>query len=230
MIAASAFAALRQALSQPLRRLVFKALGLTVLLLVGLWVALTQGFGWLLRTYPISVDYPVVDGFVWFMAGAGLLVALLYLLPAITALVGGFFADDAAEVVERSDFPADPPGKPLPAGRAVLYGIRFAGLALLVNLLALTLVFVPGVNLVAFFAANAYLLGREYFEMAAARFMPVAEAGRQRRENRATVLAAGAVVACLVLVPVVNLAVPIFATALMVHLHKRIARRRLAPL
>lgn len=223
MIARSTLAALRQVLSPPLRRLVLRALGLTIVILVLVWVGLTNGFGWLLRTYPLSVDYPVLDGFVYFMAGAGLLVALVYLVPVTTALVGGFYADDAAAIVERTDFPADPPGTPLPTGRSVLYGLRFAAFALVVNLAALTLFFIPVVNVAAFFAANAYLLSREYFEMAAARYMPIAAAAELRRENRATVLAAGAVLAGLVLVPVLNLAVPVFATALMIHVHKRIA-------
>lgn len=223
MILRSTLAALRQVLSPPLRRLVLRSLGLTVVLLVLLWVGLTNGFGYLLRTHPLSVDYPLLDSFVQVLAGAGLLVALLYLLPAVSALVGGFYADDAAAIVEATDFPGDPPGTALPTGRSVLYGLRFAGFALLVNLLALTLIFVPVVNVAAFFAANAYLLGREYFEMAAARFRPMADAARLRREHRGTVLAAGAVLAGLVLVPILNLTVPIFATALMVHVHKRIA-------
>src|ERR671920_342504 len=40
--------------------------------------------------------------------------------------------DDAAELVERADFPGEAPGRALPAGRSLLYGARFAGLALLV--------------------------------------------------------------------------------------------------
>ena len=90
-----------------------------------------------------------------------------------------------AEIVERTDFPSDPPGEPLSVGRALLYGLRFAGLSLLVNLAALTLIFIPVVNIVAFFAANAYLLGREYFELAAGRFRPMPEAARMRTEHRA---------------------------------------------
>ena len=139
--------------------------------------------------------------------------------------MAGYFLDDAAEIVERSDFPGEPVGTPLSLGRSLAYGLRFAGLALLVNLAALTLFFIPGINAAAFFAANAYLLGREYFEMAAARFRPLPDAARMRRENRAEVLGAGALRAGLMLVPVVNLATPLVGIALMVHLHKRIAAR-----
>ena len=225
MIVQSVLAACRQVLSPPLRRIVVRSLALTLLLLLVIWGLLTKLFGWLLSAHPISLDYPVVDGFVYFMAGAGLLIALLYLLPAVSALVGGFFLDDAAAIVEATDFPVDRPGVPMPVGRALIYGARFAGVAALVNLAALTLFFIPVVNVGAFFVANAYLFGREYFEMAAARFMPVAEAVRFRRENRPAVLAAGAVLAGLMLIPILNLITPVFGIALMVHLHKRIAGR-----
>ena len=53
------------------------------------------------------------------------------------------------------------------------------------------------------------------------------EAARMRREHRGTVLAAGALMAGVVLVPVVNLLTPLFGVALMVHLHKRLSRRAL---
>lgn len=226
----SAFAALRQILSPELRGLFWRSLGLTLLLLGLLWYGMTRALGWLVAAHPVSASYPFLDTLLVFLAGAGLLVGLLYVLPVTSALVAGFFLDDAALAVERADFPADPPGRPLSLGTSVAYGLRFAALALLVNLAALTLIFIPGVNVFAFFAANAYLLSREYFEMAAGRFHPLADARRLRRENRATVLAGGALLAGLMLVPVVNLTIPLFGIAFMVHLHKRIARRRLPAL
>jgi CysZ protein len=51
---------------------------------------------------------------------------------------------------------------------------------------------------------------------------------RLRMEHRGVVLAAGAVLAALLLVPVLNLVTPIFGAAMMVHLHKRLMARRLA--
>ena len=86
----------------------------------------------------------------------------------------------------------------------------------------------PGVNVAAFFialTANAYLLGREYFEMAAVRFSSPSDAARLRRAHGPAVFGAGILVALLLLVPIVNLATPLFAIALMVHLHKRVMRR-----
>jgi CysZ protein len=225
MLIRAIVAALRQVLSPPLRRILWRSLGLTLLLILVVWGLLTKGVGALLAAHPISTDYPVIDGFVYFLTGAGLFVALAYIMPAISALVAGFFLDDAALVVETTDFPRETPGQALSVGRSIGYGLRFAGLALFVNFCALVLFFIPGLNLIAFFAANAYLFGREYFEMAAARFVPGGGAARLREQNSGLVLAAGAVMAAFVLIPVVNLATPLFGIALMVHLNKAIAAR-----
>ncbi len=65
----------------------------------------------------------------------------------------------------------------------------------------------------AFFLANTYLLGREYFELAAARFRPLPEAGAMRRHHSATVMLAGALLAGLMVIPVVNLITPLFGIA-----------------
>ncbi|QFU14880.1 sulfate transporter family protein [Microvirga thermotolerans] len=228
MLIASVVAAARDVLSPPLRRVLWRSLALTVALLALVWAGLTRLIGLFLDGHPLSADYPIVDGIASFLAGAGIFVGLAYLLPPVSAVVAGYFLDDVAEAVETRHYPADRPGRALPLGQALLYGLRFAGLSLLVNLIALLLFFIPGPNVIVFFAANAYLFGREYFELAAGRFRPQEEVARLRASHRLTVLAGGAVLAALVLVPVVNLLIPIFGAAMMVHLHKGLAARRLA--
>ncbi|GEP03316.1 sulfate transporter family protein [Methylobacterium oxalidis] len=225
MLIQAAFAALRQVFSAPLRAILWKSLGMTVGLLLLIWFGLTRLIQWFQASHHISADYPFLDTLAFFLAGAGLFVALAYIMPAVSILVAGFFLDDAAEIVERTDFPGEPTGQALPAGTALLYAARFAGLALLVNLVALILFFVPVVGLVAFFAANAYLLSREYFETAAARFRPLDEAAAMRRHFGGTTLAAGCLLAGMMVVPVVNLLTPLFGIALMVHVHKALSRR-----
>lgn len=220
MLIDAAVRAMRQILSPPFRRL----LGLTMLLTLGLllviWFALTRLFDAYLAGHTISASYPILDTLAFFFVGIGLLVGLAFLIPPISAIVAGYFLDEAAELVERADYPADPPGTPLSFARSLLYGLRFAGLSLIVNLVALLLVFVPGVNLIAFFVANGYLLGREYFEMAAARFRPVAEAEKMRVRNRGTIWLGGIILAALVAIPLVNLLTPLFGIAFMVHVNK----------
>ena len=227
MLINAAFAALRQVFSPPLRAILWKSLGLTVGLLVLVWFGLTKGIAAILAAHPISTDYAMVNAVASFLAGAGIFVGLAYILPPVSILVAGYFLDDAADIVERTDFPDEVPGRAMPLSQAMLYTVRFAGLALAVNLAALLLLLVPGVNVAAFFLANTYLLGREYFELAAARFRPLPEAGDMRRHHSATVMLAGALLAGLMVIPVVNLITPLFGIALMVHVHKGLSRDRL---
>jgi len=225
MLLDSAAAALRHTLSPAMRGILWKSLGLTLGILLFAWFGLTRLIQWFQSSHHISAQYPILDSLAYYLAGFGLFVALAYLMPAISILVAGFFLDDAAEIVERTDFPNEPPGRAMPYGLAMIYALRFAGVTLLVNLVALAIFFVPLVGVAAFFGANAYLLSREYFEMAAARFRPLPEAAAMRRDYAARTLLAGCLLAGLMVVPVVNLVTPLFGIALMVHLHKRLSAR-----
>ena len=107
---------------------------------------------------------------------------------------------------------------------AVGMSLRFFFVILAVNLLALFLLLIPGVNLIAFYVGNGYLLGREYFEMVAMRHLPPEAARSLRKANRVTVLLCGFVIAGLASVPILNLTTPLFATAFMVHMFKQLRR------
>jgi CysZ protein len=95
---------------------------------------------------------------------------------------------------------------------------------LAVNILALFLLPVPGINLIAFYLGNGYLLGREYFELAAMRHMPPDEAKQLRKANRVTVLLCGLIIAGIASIPILNLITPLFATAFMVRIFKGLSR------
>ena len=98
-------------------------------------------------------------------------------------------------------------------------------MVLLVNLVALFLLLVPGINLIAFYIGNGYLLGREYFEMVAMRHLPPEEARRLRKANMGYVSLCGLIIAGFASVPILNLLTPLFATAFMVHIYKSLVRR-----
>ena len=201
----------------------------------------TEYPSWLMNTMLVSVIATLVSLFAAVLAAyaierlrfkgsraVGLGIFLAYLIPPVSMLVAGFFLDDVAARVERESYPGDPPGTPLPAATALAESGRFALTALGVNLLALLFFFIPGVNIAAFFVANTYLLGREYFALAAGRFRPRADVLALYGRRRPTVLLAGALLAGMALVPVVNLLTPLFGTTLMVHVHKRLAARERA--
>ena len=117
------------------------------------------------------------------------------------------------------------PGLALPLPRAILEGSKTALLAIVVYLCAVPFLLFAGAGAVVFFLAAAWLLGREYFELAAMRFRPPEEARALRRLNGTTVYMGGLLIAAFVSIPIVNLATPLFAMALMVHVHKRISGR-----
>jgi uncharacterized protein involved in cysteine biosynthesis len=145
----------------------------------------------------------------------------------VTAFVGSFFVDEIAGEVARVHYPAEPPGLDLPFGRALWEGIKTALLAIGVYLFALPFVLFAGFGFLVMFVANAYLLSREYFLLAAMRFRTPEEARAMRRAHRGSVFAAGLPIAVLVSIPILNFATPLFAMAMMVHTHKRLTGRRI---
>jgi uncharacterized protein involved in cysteine biosynthesis len=227
--------ALSQMLSPPFRAVLWKSIGLALLLMVAAGFGLHRLLAWLAGLgetraedfFGVAFHVPVevIAWIISFAAGLGVIAGSVFLMPAVTALVAGFFVDDIALEVERSRYPGDPPGRALPLARAVFEGAKTALLALLIYLLAVPFLLFAGFGALIFFVATAYLLGREYFELAAMRFRPAAEAKRLRRAHRGTVFLAGMVIAAFVSIPVVNLATPLFGMSFMVHMHKRLAAR-----
>ena len=61
------------------------------------------------------------------------------------------------------------------------------------------------------------------------RFRSPAEARQLRKANQSTVFLAGLFIAAFVSIPILNLATPLFGTAFMVHMHKRLSGRSAPP-
>jgi len=133
------------------------------------------------------------------------------------------FLDEIALAVEQRYYPGDPPGRELPPMRALGIALQFTAVVVVLNLVLLPTLLI-GIGAIAYFVANAYLMGREYFELVALRHMPMEDAKRLRRQARGTVWLSGALFTALLLVPFVNLLVPLFATAFMVHIFKSLER------
>jgi CysZ protein len=135
-------------------------------------------------------------------------------------IVGGVLLDLAAERVERARFPADPPGQGLAPPKAIGASLRIAALALPLNLLTLPLLFVPILGVVVYWGVNGFLLGREYFSLAALRFRDWPEAKGLRARFWGPVFVAGQALAVWMSIPLLNALAPLFGIALMVRLHK----------
>jgi CysZ protein len=227
--------ALGQMLSPPLRAVLWKAIGLALALIVVVGIVVDRVIAWLLGAGGTALEHglgphahmpAMILGWILSIAAAlGIVVGSVMLMPAVTAFVASFFADEIADVVEREHYPSDRPGVALPLGIAIIEGIKTALLAVVVYLVALPFLLFAGFGVVIFFVATAWLLSREYFDLAAMRFRPPDEAKAFRKHHAGTVFIAGLLIAAFVSIPIVNLATPIFAMSLMVHVHKRLSRR-----
>ena len=205
--------------SLPFRRVMVKSLTLTAAALLLAWFGLDR-----LALHFVDVQPPWLATLIAWLIGLSLVVGAALLAAPITSLVASLFLDEIAAHVEAEIDPLGPPGRPAPFVEATLAALRFAGLSLIVGVVSLALLFVPGIGFVAWIAANSYLLGREYFELAAMRFHSAAQARALRRQHAGFVFLYGVTIAVFVAIPLVNLLTPLFATTLMARLHKRIAR------
>jgi CysZ protein len=222
----AAVKAISQILSPPMRTILWRSIGLALVVITVLAIGLQRALSWFAESGEVWAEAMLGPGFhttlnilSWIIsiaAGLGVVLGGIFLMPAVTSLIASVFVDDVAEHVERKHYPAERPGNALPLGVAIPEGIKTALLTILVYLVALPFVLFAG----------AWLLGREYFELAAMRFRSPAEAKAMRKDNAATVFTAGLFIAAFVSIPIVNLATPLFGMAFMVHMHKRLSGPR----
>ena len=161
--------ALTQMFSPPLRAVLWKSIGLALALTVIVAIALDRLIIWLLGAGSASLENGFgppaqlpVSVFAWLLsiaAGLGILVGSVLLMPAVTAFVASFFADEIADVAERVHYPEDSPGVALPLWRALLEGGKTALLAVVVYICAGPFLLLAGFGGVMFFLATAWLLG-----------------------------------------------------------------------
>ena len=187
-----------------------------------LWsIALSAGLvmfaGWALeatRLFGMSWLEGLSDALGW---AAAFLLALL-LFPVLVTVVVGFYLDRVAATIEVRHY-SHLPGLPgQSALKAAMGAMRFAGLAIFLNIAVLPLYLVPMLNLFVFYGLNGYLLGQEYFALVAVRRLDDGAARTMRRECRGRIFAAGTLIAVILSVPVINVLMPVVATAFMVHI------------
>lgn len=179
--------------------------------------ALWTGAGFALPWLALS-GIPWLDTLAQVLGFAGVFVVSWILFPGFVSAGVAFFLEDVADAVERRHYPGLAPARAQGAGEMAATAARFLALVFLVNLALLPFLFVAPVFPFVFYPANGYLLGREYFEMVAARRADPDQARALRRRNRWALWAAGTVAAAMLTVPVLNLVAPVIATAAMVHL------------
>ena len=159
------------------------------------------------------------------MAGVlAILVLFITLFPALVSMISGLLLEEVARAVEARHYPDLPPARTQSVGEVVMTVISFATVILVVNLLVFPLYLLPIINILVFLTINSYLLGREYFELVAFRRMKPGEARRLRIRHRARVMSAGFVISVFASIPLLNLMLPPFGTAFMLHIFECLRR------
>ncbi len=219
MLLQSSRLAISQLFSRPFRKVFWRSVGYTILLLVIAWFMLESAVSTILLPYLGPWPW-VATAMVWLL-GTGMFIGAGFLIAPVSAMFAGIFLDDIALEVEAKYYPGDPPGRELPISAAVWLAAKFTVLVVIANLIALLLVLLPGINMMIFFLLNGFLLGREFFQFAAMRFADEEEVRTLRKANEGVIFMGGMIIAGFMAIPILNLATPIFAAALMVHIHKQ---------
>ncbi len=205
------------------QRIVLLSVGLALAVLLALGAAL-----WFVVARLDLFSWGWLETLVEVGSGIGIAVLMWLLFPAAVSATIGLFLEAVAGAVEARHYPGLAPPRAQSAAAATLAGVKFALVAILLNLAALPVYllgfFLPPLNFFVFYALNGYLLGREYYETVALRRLESKHASELRRRNRWRVFLAGVVITLMLTVPLFNLIAPVIAVAFMVHIFESIRR------
>lgn len=188
-------------------------------LFAGVWWGVREGVAWIAGHWPKYVGWMKwTEGTLGFITAV---VVSFLLFPTIFGLVASFFQEAVADAVEAKYYPQLPKADGAPLAASVWAAVRFFVIMIVVNLIALPfyllLLWLAGSGLVLMLLVNGLLAGREYYEVVALRRLTPKEMDASRRRNRPAYFLTGVGIAALALVPFVNLLVPVFGIAVMVH-------------
>jgi uncharacterized protein involved in cysteine biosynthesis len=230
MIPAAVSAALAQLPDPRFRRVLLLGVGLTIALLFAVTVAFVWLVGWLV---PDSFSLPwigeiawVDDALSWAVVPLMFVLSVFLMVPVASAFTG-IFLDDVADAVEAEHYAALGPAPRIGLADTLRDSAAFLGVIVAANLAALVLyLFLVPIAPLIFIGLNGYLLGREYFQLIAMRRLGRAGARAARKRHAGTIWLAGAVMALPLMVPVLNLLVPILGAATFTHLFHALETRR----
>ena len=215
-------------LSDPrFRRVLFLGVGLTLVLLFAAYAGILS----LVAIFaPDTVNLPVIGEVTWvkdLISGASVLLMMalsVFLMVPVASAFTSMFLEDVAQAVEDRHYPHLPVPEPVPFSQALKDTISFLGVIIVANILALVLyvIFAP-LALFIFWGLNGFLLGREYFQLVAARRLGRDEARLMAKKYLPQIWFAGALMAMPLSIPLVNLLIPILGAATFTHLFHRLA-------
>ncbi|MEP1610399.1 MAG: EI24 domain-containing protein [Roseobacter sp.] len=227
MIFSCFFAALSQITDPRFRKVLLTGIGLTLLLLIGA----SAGFVWVMNgLIGDDASLPLIGEVTWLNDlvswGAAIVVAILstFLMIPVASAITSLFLDTVAQAVEDEHFPKLGPAHTMPLTDALRDTFSFLGVLIFANIFALVLylIFSFAAPLI-FWGLNGFLLGREYFTLAATRRVGRQEAKTLRSRHMLKIWAAGFFMAIPLSIPILNLIIPILGAATFTHLFHRLS-------
>lgn len=227
MIFSDFLKALMQLSDRRFRRVLWLGIALSVALLFGCYALLL----WVVDTLdPGSISLPGIGPVTWLgdlLSWGSLFLMLflsMFLMIPVASAITSLFLDDVAQAVEDEHYPNLPVPPPIGLGDALRDTVNFLGILIGANVLAIFLyVLFPFLALFIFFALNGFLLGQEYFQIAAMRREGRQGAKAMRRRHRGTIWIAGCLMAVPLSIPLVNLLIPVLGAATFTHLYHRLS-------
>ena len=210
------------------RGVLLRGIGITLAALIAAVIVVFQGVGWMVGD---AVTLPFIGTVQWLDDAASwasvpvMLLLSAFLMTPVASAITSMFLEEVAQAVEDRHYPGLPPATPISFSDGLIDSLGFLGTMILANLLALVvyLIFIPFAPFI-FWALNGFLLGREYFTLAAMRRVGRVEARKLRRRHMVTIWATGIVMAVPLTVPIVNLLVPVLGAAAFAHVFHRVNR------
>ncbi|SMX31813.1 EI24 domain-containing protein [Actibacterium lipolyticum] len=209
------------------RKVLWLGIGLTLILLAAITALFVGLIGW---AVPDGTTLPFIGEVRWVgdllsFAAVGLMIFLsIFLMVPVASAFTGLFLDEVAAAVEDRHYPHLPPAKPVGFYEAFRESVNFFGVLIAVNIVALIFYFFVGPFApVLFWVVNGYLLGREYFQMVAARRIGNTAATALRKKHGLKIWAAGILMAMPLSVPLLNLLVPVLGAATFTHQFHRLS-------
>lgn len=223
------FRALGQLSDPRFRNVLLKGLGLTIGLLVAITWGMVTLVGFLIPdalSLPFVGEVSFVGGVAMWVAALLMIVLSVVLMVPVAGAFTGLFLDEVADAVEAKHYPHLAPNAEQPITTAIRESLGFFGVIVGVNLIALILFFFVGpLAPILFYAVNGYLLGREYFTMAAMRRMERDAAHALRKRHNTQIWVAGTMMVVPLSIPLVNLLIPILGVATFTHMFHRLVGR-----
>lgn len=211
------------------RKVLFLGIGLTLALLVACYA----GFLWMINAFvgeeaivPVLGEVTWIDDLLSVSSLLFMLVLSVFLMVPVASAITSMFLDEVAQAVEDKHYPHLPDVPGVPFWDGLRDTINFLGVLIGANVLALILYafFTPLAPFI-FWGLNGFLLGREYFTLAAMRRLGRAKAKQLRSRHAGTIWLAGTLMAVPLSVPLLNLVIPILGAATFTHIYHSVEGR-----